>query len=194
MKMKRIIFLFFSVGALMSVYGAVIPLKSNVSMESGAYGITNYYKKISKPLSFMYVGDSISKVGKKEEKYRVYISKGKGKFGDGIYRVWLSFVNENYFKNLVANIKKVNEEAYKTFHKKPKLSAEEAANEMVPLSSKLSLTEVNCKKKEITIMLGGGQIHMNMLYKIHKNSPAINKKIYNLVCEKGKLPIIYIKQ
>ncbi|PMP90137.1 MAG: hypothetical protein C0170_07100, partial [Hydrogenobaculum sp.] len=79
-------------------------------------------------------------------------------------------------------------------HKKPELSAEEAANEIVPLSSKLALTEVDCKNKKITLMLGGGQIKMNMVYKINKKSPAINKKIYNLVCQKGKLPIIYIKQ
>ncbi|GAB6077911.1 hypothetical protein [Hydrogenobaculum acidophilum] len=179
MSVKRILASFFFLGAIISSYGMVIPLKSDVKMENGAYGVTNYYKKVSKPLSFMYVGDSISKVGKKKEKYRVYISKGKGKFGDNVYRVWLSFVNENYFKNAVASIRK--------------LSPEEAANEISPSSGMLSLAEVDYKANKITIV-GMGPIKVNMVYKIDKNAPPINKKIYNLVCEKGKLPIIYIKQ
>jgi hypothetical protein len=186
--------LIFMFGILAFSYGAVIPLNADISMPNGAYGVTNYFKKKPpKPLKFIYIGQSVSQVGKKKIPYRVYISEGKGKFGNGVYRVWLSFVKEDAFKSILQGIKKANEEAYKTFHKKPSVSAEEAADAIAPMQGAMSLTEVDCKKSTIDIVSGSGQIQMKMVYKIDKNSPALNKKIYNLVCTKGKLPIIYVK-
>ena len=192
--MKKYIGFIFGVLVFSFSYGLVIPLNTDASIPKSAYGITAYTKaKPPKPLQYMYIGESISEVGKKKIPYRVYISKGKGKFGDGVYRVWLSFVKEDKFKAILQGIKKANEEAYKTLHKKPSVSAEEAANAIAPMNGMFELTEVNCKKSVIYTLGGAGQIRMRMVYKIDKNSPPLNKKIYNLVCTKGKLPIIYVK-
>ncbi len=73
-------------------------------------------------------------------------------------------------------IKKANEEVYKEFHRKPRLNAYEAANKIAPTSGQLSLTEVNCPKKEISIVSGGVSIQMRMVYHIDQKSPETNKK------------------
>ncbi len=175
------------IGFAMLSFSVSYAFDISISQDMGAYAITSVIKSqktkevASKPkpqkfIGFLYLDDVSGKVGGKEHHYRVYISSKKTKVDKNTYQVYVSYVDKDVYENML----KTNEKIYKNIKK-----AEDIANSTVPLVGSTILARVNCKTKQIIEMAG----QVNMIYYAKKKSPKLNKEIYEMACEKGKLPL-----
>ena len=157
----------------------------NSSFGIGAYWITQKPQEKAF-ISYRYIGDS--KQG--NTIYRVCISNQKGEFGKHIYRVWISFVPENTYKSIIQNLKHTQEQL-KGFAKPiPQDKLKYYADSIACSSGMISLAQVDCQKKDITLISGRGNLKLNMVYHAYKKY-KLNYDIYKQACTPGVLKIIY---
>ncbi|GAB6079009.1 hypothetical protein [Hydrogenobaculum acidophilum] len=160
-----------------------INVGSSFFMHNGAYAITLY----KKPINVFSEGFSYAGVSSfKGKKYVLYINNAKGYFGGGIYEAWISFVPLKVYKSIRYQIHKTNEDYYKETHNKPKLSAKEVANSLAPNYGMFYTIEAYCYNNKLSLI---NPIGMKFIYKIGKNSPKINKRLFDLMCS-SKIPVV----
>ncbi len=183
------------VGLIGESHALVINVKSDVSMGKGGYAITSYEKKKPVFITYAYVGNSVSKEKGKDVVYRVYMSNQKGQFGNGVYRVWLSFVRDDVYKSIEKNLKKDAKRIKAMGLTKSIPSKEDIKEEAASIAANsggLMLAEVLCHKKEIDIISGKGPFKFKMVYHVNDKT-KLNLSIYKRACTPGVLKTVYTR-